>query len=152
MLRDELFEPHVGVLPVQQLTTVVALLSCRQAARKCSAKRQQQHQAAIARASSMRRQQPAAAAAAAVAAVAAAGSAAFVAGSHPQSSTRFLHHLRAPIPQVKSLRKLNHPHVVKLKEVIRENDELFFVFEFLVRAAAGAYGSGGMVEAECSRD
>jgi len=34
--------------------------------------------------------------------------------------------------QVKSLRKLNHPHVVKLKEVIRENDELFFVFEYLV--------------------
>lgn len=34
--------------------------------------------------------------------------------------------------EVKSLRKLNHPNVVKLKEVIRENDELFFVFEFLV--------------------
>jgi protein kinase len=32
---------------------------------------------------------------------------------------------------VKSLRKLNHPNVVKLKEVIRENDELFFVFEFM---------------------
>ena len=36
--------------------------------------------------------------------------------------------------EVKSLRKLNHPCIVKLKEVIRENDELFFVFEFLVRA------------------
>jgi serine/threonine protein kinase len=36
--------------------------------------------------------------------------------------------------QVKSLRKLNHPCVVKLKEVIRENDELFFVFEYLVGA------------------
>jgi protein kinase len=35
-------------------------------------------------------------------------------------------------PQVKSLRKLSHPSVVKLKEVIRENDELFFVFEYLV--------------------
>ena len=34
--------------------------------------------------------------------------------------------------EVKSLRKLNHPCVVKLKEVIRENDELYFVFEFLV--------------------
>lgn len=34
--------------------------------------------------------------------------------------------------EVKSLRKLNHPCIVKLKEVIRENDELFFVFEFLV--------------------
>jgi len=33
--------------------------------------------------------------------------------------------------EVKSLRKLNHPNVVKLKEVIRENDELYFVFEFL---------------------
>ena len=35
--------------------------------------------------------------------------------------------------EVRSLRKLNHPSVVKLKEVIRENDELFFVFEYLVR-------------------
>mmetsp|Transcript_13947 Transcript_13947/g.16627 ORF Transcript_13947/g.16627 Transcript_13947/m.16627 type:complete len:464 (+) Transcript_13947:54-1445(+) len=33
--------------------------------------------------------------------------------------------------EVKSLKKLNHPNVVKLKEVIRENDELFFVFEFM---------------------
>lgn len=33
--------------------------------------------------------------------------------------------------EVMSLRKLNHPCVVKLKEVIRENDELYFVFEFL---------------------
>eukprot|EP00879_Flechtneria_rotunda_P020270 GHRR01021318.1.p1 GENE.GHRR01021318.1~~GHRR01021318.1.p1 ORF type:complete len:237 (+),score=63.17 GHRR01021318.1:226-936(+) len=33
--------------------------------------------------------------------------------------------------EVKSLRKLSHPSVVKLKEVIRENDELFFVFEYL---------------------
>jgi len=33
--------------------------------------------------------------------------------------------------EVKSLRKLNHPFIVKLKEVIRENDELYFVFEFL---------------------
>ena len=30
-----------------------------------------------------------------------------------------------------SLKKLNHPNIVKLKEVIRENDELFFVFEYL---------------------
>ena len=52
---------------------------------------------------------------------------------------------RAPA-QVKSLRKLNHPHVVKLKEVIRENDELFFVFEHLVRTRralpGGAHGPG----------
>jgi protein kinase len=33
--------------------------------------------------------------------------------------------------EVKSLRKLNHPNIVKLKEVIRENDELFFVFEYM---------------------
>ncbi|CAM9251163.1 unnamed protein product, partial [Phaeothamnion confervicola] len=33
--------------------------------------------------------------------------------------------------EVKSLKKLNHPNVVKLKEVIRENDELFFVFEYM---------------------
>lgn len=32
-----------------------------------------------------------------------------------------------------SLKKLNHPNIVKLKEVIRENDELFFVFEFMER-------------------
>lgn len=37
--------------------------------------------------------------------------------------------------EVKSLRKLNHPGVVKLKEVIRENDELYFVFEYLVSVA-----------------
>ncbi|XP_073394984.1 cyclin-dependent kinase F-4 [Physcomitrium patens] len=33
--------------------------------------------------------------------------------------------------EVKSLRKLKHPNIVKLKEVIRENDELFFVFEYM---------------------
>jgi len=33
--------------------------------------------------------------------------------------------------EVQSLKKLNHPNIVKLKEVIRENDELFFVFEFV---------------------
>lgn len=43
--------------------------------------------------------------------------------------------------EVKSLRKLNHPCCIKLKEVIRENDELFFVFEFLV--------SGGPFCAAC---
>lgn len=50
--------------------------------------------------------------------------------------------------EVKSLKKLSHPNIVKLKEVIRENDELFFVFEFMegnlfelmqhVRNASGA--------------
>ncbi|PRP80686.1 mitogen-activated protein kinase [Planoprotostelium fungivorum] len=32
--------------------------------------------------------------------------------------------------EIKSLKKLSHPHIVKLKEVIRDNEELFFVFEF----------------------
>ena len=26
---------------------------------------------------------------------------------------------------------MNHPNIIKLKEVIRENDELFFVFEYM---------------------
>jgi len=33
--------------------------------------------------------------------------------------------------EIKSLRKLNHPSLVKLKEVIRLNDELYFIFEYL---------------------
>ncbi|XP_020091990.1 cyclin-dependent kinase F-4-like isoform X1 [Ananas comosus] len=33
--------------------------------------------------------------------------------------------------EVKSLRRMNHPNIVKLKEVIRENDMLFFVFEYM---------------------
>ncbi|GMT00542.1 hypothetical protein PENTCL1PPCAC_22716, partial [Pristionchus entomophagus] len=33
--------------------------------------------------------------------------------------------------EVKSLKKLNHPNIIKLREVIRENDVLFFVFEFM---------------------
>lgn len=33
--------------------------------------------------------------------------------------------------EVQSLKKLNHNNIVKLKEVIRENDELFFVFELM---------------------
>jgi len=31
-----------------------------------------------------------------------------------------------------SLRKMNHPNIVKLKEVIRENNILYFVFEYMV--------------------
>lgn len=31
-----------------------------------------------------------------------------------------------------SLRRMNHPNIVKLKEVIRENDMLYFVFEYMV--------------------
>lgn len=33
--------------------------------------------------------------------------------------------------EINSLRKLIHPNIVKLKEVIRENDELFMVFEHM---------------------
>jgi protein kinase len=33
--------------------------------------------------------------------------------------------------EIKSLRKLNHTKIVKLKEVIRANDDLYFVFEYL---------------------
>ena len=33
--------------------------------------------------------------------------------------------------EVQSLRKLSHPNIVKLKEVIRENDLLYFVFEYM---------------------
>lgn len=38
--------------------------------------------------------------------------------------------------QVVSLRKLSHTAIIKLREVIRENDELFFVFEYMVRFVA----------------
>ncbi|KAJ9134974.1 hypothetical protein P3X46_032202 [Hevea brasiliensis] len=33
--------------------------------------------------------------------------------------------------EVKSLRRMNHPNIVRLKEVIRENDILYFVFEYM---------------------
>lgn len=36
-------------------------------------------------------------------------------------------HLR----EIQSLKKLNHPKIVKLMEVVRENDELFFIFEYV---------------------
>jgi len=32
---------------------------------------------------------------------------------------------------LQSLKKLSHANVVKLKEVIRENDVLYFVFEYM---------------------
>lgn len=31
--------------------------------------------------------------------------------------------------EIKHLRKLNHPNIIKLKEVIRVADELFLIFE-----------------------
>ena len=35
--------------------------------------------------------------------------------------------------EVLALRKLKHPALVKLKEVIREHDEVFLIFEYMVR-------------------
>jgi len=35
--------------------------------------------------------------------------------------------------EVLALRKLKHPSLVKLKEVIREHDEVFLIFEYMVR-------------------
>ncbi len=35
--------------------------------------------------------------------------------------------------ELKSLRKLSHPNIVKLKEVVRENEDLYFIFEFADR-------------------
>ncbi|KAM9844984.1 serine/threonine-protein kinase MAK-like [Aulostomus maculatus] len=35
------------------------------------------------------------------------------------------------LKEVKSLRKLNHANVVRLKEVVRENDNLYFIFEYM---------------------
>ncbi|RWR79934.1 cyclin-dependent kinase F-3 isoform X1 [Cinnamomum micranthum f. kanehirae] len=33
--------------------------------------------------------------------------------------------------EAKALCKMNHPNIVKLKEIVRENHELFFIFEFM---------------------
>jgi hypothetical protein len=43
--------------------------------------------------------------------------------------------LAASALQVVSLRRLSHPAIIKLREVIRENEELFFVFEYMVGCA-----------------
>lgn len=34
---------------------------------------------------------------------------------------------------LQALRKMNHPNIIKLKEVVRENNELFFIFEYMVK-------------------
>lgn len=36
--------------------------------------------------------------------------------------------------EIKSLRRLTHPNLVKLREVIRVNDDLYLVFEYLERS------------------
>jgi serine/threonine protein kinase len=43
------------------------------------------------------------------------------------------HHLsaRRSLFSLQALKKLSHPNIVKLKEVIRENDLLYMVFEFM---------------------
>ncbi len=33
--------------------------------------------------------------------------------------------------EIKALRKLNHPNIVKLREVIRVNNDLYLVFEYM---------------------
>jgi len=33
--------------------------------------------------------------------------------------------------EIKALRKLNHPNIVKMKEVIRVNNDLYLVFEYM---------------------
>jgi protein kinase len=37
------------------------------------------------------------------------------------------------LPEVKALRKLMHPNIIKLKELIRHNTEAYFVFEYIDR-------------------
>ena len=51
--------------------------------------------------------------------------------THPLTRAPALPPPRAPVTIAQSLKKLNHANIVKLKEVIRECDELFFVFEFM---------------------
>ena len=33
--------------------------------------------------------------------------------------------------EVRSLKKMSHPNIVKLREVVREHDILYFVFEYM---------------------
>lgn len=33
---------------------------------------------------------------------------------------------------LQALRKMNHQNIIKLREVVRENNELFFIFEYMV--------------------
>ena len=35
------------------------------------------------------------------------------------------------LSEIKSLIKLKHPNIVKIHEIIKENNELFFVFEYM---------------------
>lgn len=40
-------------------------------------------------------------------------------------------YLKPYFDMLQSLKKLNHANVIKLKEVIRENDHLYFIFEYM---------------------
>ena len=44
---------------------------------------------------------------------------------------RFAHSNTTSFLLFQSLKKLNHANVIKLKEVIRENDHLYFIFEYM---------------------
>lgn len=46
--------------------------------------------------------------------------------------------------EVRSLRKLSHPCIVKLKEVVRENNDLFFIFECLVSQPRPLHTAGDL--------
>ena len=37
------------------------------------------------------------------------------------------------LPEIKALIKLSHPNIVKLYEVLKQNNELMFVFEYMER-------------------
>ena len=58
--------------------------------------------------------------------------------------------------EIQSLKKLSHNNVVKLKEVIRENDTLYFVFEYMkenlsyTHTADGEVHPGEVVEEKIS--
>jgi len=45
--------------------------------------------------------------------------------------------------RLQALRKLNHPHIIKLKEIVREHNELFFIFECMVKAISAFLSSVG---------
>ena len=49
----------------------------------------------------------------------------------PHEKKEIAHCILAQRQKPQSLKKLNHPNIIKLKEVIRENDELYFVFEYM---------------------
>lgn len=48
-----------------------------------------------------------------------------------QSNIQFMFYIHTTVVLFQSLKKLSHANVVKLKEVIRENDTLYFVFEYM---------------------